>query len=132
MDEASAIDDTIWEVTEGALTDENTEMIWAVFGNPTRTSGRFRECWGRLRHRWRTRQLDSREVEGTNKIQLAKYIEDYGEDSDFARVRVRGMVPEPAAAVLLAMALLGLAWMHRRQAHARFGTLRPAATVLPA
>ena len=36
FDEASAIDDTIWEVTEGALTDSNTEILWFVFGNPTK------------------------------------------------------------------------------------------------
>jgi len=45
FDEASAIDDVIWEVTEGALTDANTEIIWCAFGNPTRNSGRFRECF---------------------------------------------------------------------------------------
>ena len=41
FDEASAISDKIWEVTEGALTDKETEIIWCVFGNPTRNSGRF-------------------------------------------------------------------------------------------
>jgi len=53
FDEASAIPDVIWEVTEGALTDENTEIIWATFGNPTRNTGRFRECFRRYRHRWK-------------------------------------------------------------------------------
>ena len=43
FDEASAIPDVIWEVTEGALTDEDTEIIWLAFGNPTRNTGRFRE-----------------------------------------------------------------------------------------
>ncbi|MBV8131812.1 MAG: hypothetical protein JO282_04790 [Alphaproteobacteria bacterium] len=42
FDEASAISDKIWEVSEGALTDEETEIIWLAFGNPTRNSGRFR------------------------------------------------------------------------------------------
>ena len=45
FDEASAIPDVIWETTEGALTDANTEIIWCVFGNPTRNTGRFRECF---------------------------------------------------------------------------------------
>jgi hypothetical protein len=52
FDEASAIADKIWEVSEGALTDEGTEIIWLAFGNPTRNSGRFRECFGRFRHPW--------------------------------------------------------------------------------
>lgn len=93
FDEASAVADKIWEVTEGAMTDENTELIWCVFGNPTRNTGRFRECFGKRRHRWKCRQVDSRTVPGTNKAQLDKWVEDYGEDSDFVRVRVRGVFP---------------------------------------
>jgi hypothetical protein len=46
------IHDKVWEVAEGAMTDENTVIIWIVFGNPTRNSGRFRECFRRFRHRW--------------------------------------------------------------------------------
>lgn len=93
FDEASAISDKIWEVAEGALVDENTEIIWIAFGNPTRNTGRFRGCFSRFRHRWTTRQIDSRTVEGTNKTQLQKFVEDYGEDSDFVRIRVRGEFP---------------------------------------
>jgi hypothetical protein len=92
-DEASAIEDPVWDVSEGALTDEETIIIWLAFGNPTKNTGRFRECFGKLKHRWKTYQIDSRTVEGTNKEQIAKWIEDYGEDSDFVRVRVRGEFP---------------------------------------
>jgi hypothetical protein len=93
MDEASAIPDVIWETAEGALTDSNTQIIWAVFGNPTQATGRFRECFGKFKHRWRTKQVDSRTVSITNKDQFKKWIADYGEDSDFVRVRVRGVFP---------------------------------------
>ncbi|THF64332.1 terminase [Pseudothauera rhizosphaerae] len=97
FDEASAISDKVWEVAEGALTDEDTEIIWLAFGNPTRNAGRFRECFRRFKHRWMTRQIDSRTVEGTNKEQIAKWAADYGEDSDFFKVRVRGMFPSMSA-----------------------------------
>lgn len=95
FDEASAIPDVIWEVTEGALTDRDTQIIWVVFGNPTRNKGRFRDCFagGRFVHRWRSDVVDSRNVPISNKDQLARWITDYGEDSDFVRVRVRGMFP---------------------------------------
>ena len=96
MDEASAIDDVIWEVAEGALTDENTEILWLAFGNPTRASGRFRECFGKHKHRWDTYNIDSRTVEGTNKVLLDEWVRTYGEDSDFVRVRVRGEFPAQA------------------------------------
>lgn len=97
FDEASAIPDAIWEVAEGALTDEGTEILWFVFGNPTRNTGRLRECFGRLRHRWNVRQIDSRTVEGTNLKQIDEWIADYGEDSDFVRVRVRGLFPRASS-----------------------------------
>lgn len=97
-DEASKIADNVWEVTEGALTDERTIIIWIVFGNPTRNSGRFRECFRRFRHRWVNMQVDSRTVPGTNKAQIQKWLEDHGEDSDFFKIRVRGQFPSQSAA----------------------------------
>ena len=93
FDEGSAISDKIYEVTEGALTDSNTEIMWFVYGNPTRNTGRFSECFGRFKHRWKTRQVDSRSVDFTNKEQIQKWVDDYGEDSDFVRVRVKGVFP---------------------------------------
>ena len=101
FDEASSIIDLVWEVAEGALTDERTEIIWLCLGNPTLSTGRFCECFGRLRHRWNSLQVDSRTVEGTNKTQLAQWIEDYGEDSDFVRVRVRGEFPRSGSSQLI-------------------------------
>lgn len=92
FDEASAVDDLIWEVTEGALTDEDTEIIWIAFGNPTRNNGAFyRAITGA--NRWVKRQIDSRTVEGTNKALLDAQIKEWGEDSDRARVRIRGEFP---------------------------------------
>jgi len=95
FDEASAIPDVIWETTEGALTDTDTEIVWCVFGNPTRNDGRFRECFdgGRFEHRWVHRQVDSREVAITNKEQISRWVEDYGLESDFIKVRVLGKFP---------------------------------------
>jgi len=93
FDEASAIPDVIWETTEGALTDENTEIIWLVCGNPTRNTGRFKDCFNRFRNRWGITQVDSRQVSFTNKDQIREWCNDYGEDSDFVRIRVRGVFP---------------------------------------
>lgn len=105
FDEASEIDDIIWEVAEGALTDANTQIIWAVFGNPTRNSGRFRECFdtGRFAHRWNSRAIDSRTVKISNKTLIQGWAEDYGEDHDFFRVRVRGVFPRVDAVSFIAL-----------------------------
>jgi hypothetical protein len=97
MDEGSGIDDKVWEVAEGALTDEDTEIIWIVFGNPTKNTGRFRECFGRYRHLWKTEQIDSRDVEGTNKVYLESIVETYGIDSDITKVRVLGQFPSASS-----------------------------------
>ncbi len=91
FDEASAVPDKIWEVAEGGLTDG--EPMWFVFGNPTRNTGRFKECFGKHRNLWKTYQVDSRDVQITNKTQLETWLKEYGEDSDFFRVRVRGQFP---------------------------------------
>lgn len=93
FDEASGIADKVWEVAQGALTDEGTELIWIVRGNPTKNTGGFRECFGKRRNLWRTRQIDSRTVEGTNKPYLDELIATYGIDSDLVRVRVLGQFP---------------------------------------
>ena len=92
FDEASAIPDKIFEVAEGGLTD-GEPMIFA-WGNPTRNTGKFyRVTFGSERDRWIHRSIDSRECALPNKTQIAEWIADYGEDSDFVRVRVRGLPP---------------------------------------
>lgn len=99
MDEASEISSTISaEVGRGALTDANTEIIWLKFGNPTLNSGDFYECvHGSQRHLWKHYIIDSREVEGINLEEIKEWEELYGEDSDFFRVRVRGLPPRAAS-----------------------------------
>lgn len=93
MDEGSAITDNVWDVVEGALTDANTILLFIVFANPTRNTGRFRECWRRNRSQWKTWQIDSRDVEGVDVDELNERARLYGEDSDYVRVRIRGVFP---------------------------------------
>lgn len=112
-DEASAIDDTIWEVTEGAMTTPGA--MWIAFGNPTLNTGRFKECFpgGRFAHRWLTKQVDSRTAKKANRTQIDQWITDYGDDSDFVRVRVKGMFPRASVDQFISQALID-------KAHARF------------
>jgi hypothetical protein len=95
FDEASAIPDAIAEVAEGGLTDG--EPMFFKFGNPTRNSGNFHASFHGMRHRWATRHIDSRAVSITNKSQIQQWMDDYGADSDFVKVRVRGMFPALSA-----------------------------------
>ena len=92
FDEASAVPDGIFDVAEGGLTDGES-MIF-LFGNPTRRQGKFyRVNFGSEKARWQSRSIDARNCRFPNKVQIAEWIEDYGEDSDFVRVRVRGLPP---------------------------------------
>ena len=92
FDEDSAVPDKIHEVSEGGLTD-GEPMVFR-FGNPTRNSGDFyKACFGTGRELWKPTIVDSRESAFTNKAQLQEWIDEYGEDSDFVRVRVRGLAP---------------------------------------
>lgn len=104
FDEASAVPDVIWEVAEGGLTDGEPMMF--VFGNPTRNTGRFKECFGRRRQYWTTRHIDSRDVFITNKTQIEEWKEEYGEDSDFFRVRVKGQFPNASTTQFIPMELV--------------------------
>ena len=99
FDESSAVPEKIFEVAQGGLTDG--EPMWFLFGNPTRNTGFFRQTFSKQRHRWDHGQIDSREVDGTNKELFARWIEDYGEDSDFVRVRVKGAFPRASVMQLI-------------------------------
>ena len=94
-DEASGIPDGIWEAGDGCMTDANTERIWAVFGNPNLPKGRFRECFagGKFSSTWHSRRVDSRTISFTDKGELNRWVQEWGEDNDFVRVRVRGEFP---------------------------------------
>jgi len=93
FDEASGIHDTIWANTEGTLTDEETEIFWFAFGNPTRPNGCFRECFGKSKGIWSTHQIDARTVEGTNHEEQTRQVAAHGEDSYHARIWIRGEFP---------------------------------------
>jgi hypothetical protein len=95
FDEGSAVEDIIYEVAEGGLTDG--EPMEFVFGNPTKNSGRFYDIFKKLIHRWSAKQIDSRDAQITNKKFINELIEDHGIDSDFVKVRVRGMFPAMSA-----------------------------------
>lgn len=92
FDEASGVPNKIFEVRDGGTTDG--EPMVFDFGNGTRNSGRFfEECKGRLEHRYIVTSIDSRTVAITGKELYEEWISDFGVDSDYVKVRVRGMFP---------------------------------------
>ncbi len=92
FDEASAVPDKIHDVALGGLV--TGEPMIFQFGNPTRSKGAFhRVTFGSDRNRWIVRSIDSRTCAFSNKPLIEEWITDRGEDSDFVRVRVRGLPP---------------------------------------
>lgn len=93
FDEASGIPKPIWTVTEGFFTEPVLHRYFFCFSNPRRNTGEFYECFHRSRKYWYRRNLDSRDVEGTDTYKLNQIIEKHGPDSDEARIEVKGQFP---------------------------------------
>lgn len=109
-DEASGIPDKIWEVSEGAMT--TPRAFWFAFGNPTKNTGRFVSCFNEDAERWNTTHIDSRSCKMTNKKEIAEWVKIYGEDSDFIRVRVRGVFPRAGSTQFIPTDIVDIA-MHK-------------------
>lgn len=92
-DEASGIDDSIWDVTEGFFTDTAELRLWVTISNPRRNTGRFFDCFHKDAHMWSTRCIDSRTVEGVDKAVYQRIADKYGEDHDTTRMEVKGEFP---------------------------------------
>jgi len=93
FDEASGIPKPIWTVTKGFFTDPVLHRYFFCFSNPRRNEGEFYECFHKSREYWYRRNLDSRDVEGTDVDMLNQLVQKYGEDSDEARIEVKGEFP---------------------------------------
>lgn len=93
FDEASGIPQPIWTVTEGFFTELSPYRFWFCFSNPRSNTGPFYDCFHEHREFWKTRQIDSRTVEGTDKQTYDEIIRKYGQDSREARVEVLGEFP---------------------------------------
>ena len=91
IDEASGIDDRVFEVAEGALSTPGALVVMA--GNPTRASGYFHRAFTRDRQRWWTTRVACAD----SGLVAPDYAEGmaaaYGADSNVYRVRVLGEFP---------------------------------------
>ncbi len=93
FDEASGIPDSIWSVAQGFFTENTPNRFHLAFSNPRRNTGYFYETFNSKRSFWHTRNIDAREVEGTDKNLYQQIIDEYGPDSYQANVEVYGQFP---------------------------------------
>jgi hypothetical protein len=106
FDEASAIAPIVWETVEACVTDADATVVWLALGNPLHPVGRFKDCFDKYAHRWITRHIDSRTISFTNKVELQRWIEDYGADSDFVRTRILGEFPRVGSTQFISPAMV--------------------------
>jgi len=93
FDESSGIPDAIWDVGAGFFTENTPDRYWFAFSNPRRNSGYFFECFNAKRAFWKSRTVDARTVEDTDKAVYEQIIAEYGENSSQARIEVYGEFP---------------------------------------
>ena len=93
FDEASGIPDSIWSVSDGFFTENTPHRFHLAFSNPRRNTGYFYETFHGKRAFWRQRNIDARDVEGTDKNLYQRIIDEYGPDSYQANVEVYGQFP---------------------------------------
>ena len=91
IDEASGVDEIIFETARGAMSTLGAKTV--MTGNPTRLSGYFFDAWHKNREYWATMKVASHESTRCNLAELEKWKQEYGEDSNFYRVRALGEFP---------------------------------------
>lgn len=92
VDEASGVEEVIFEVAQGALSTEGAMVLMA--GNPTRTSGYFYRAFNSNRDNWKTFTVSCFDSSRVDKAYIESCKREYGENSNFYRVRVLGQFPE--------------------------------------
>jgi len=95
LEEASGIEDEIWEPVEGALTTKNAKAM--ACGNPTRPEGNFYRAFTDQSKFWHTFSFSSLDSPLVTPEYCERMRLKYGEDSDIYRIRVLGEFPKQAS-----------------------------------
>jgi phage terminase large subunit len=103
IDEASGIDDIVFEVAQGSLSTKGA--MACMFSNPTRATGFFHATHTRLRHRWRTWVVSCEDVPRAQG-HIEEVIEAYGKSSNKFRVRCLGEFPVAADDTVIPLELV--------------------------
>jgi hypothetical protein len=92
VDEASGVDEAIYETMEGALTSGN--IIVFLVGNGTRANGYFYDTHHKDKDRWQNYQFSSIDSPRVDQKYVNDIISKYGEDSVQYAIRVLGQFPK--------------------------------------
>lgn len=92
VDEASGVDDKVFEVARSALSSRGARVI--MCSNPTRSTGYFYDTHHGAREYWTTLHFSCLDSPLVNMRFVEEIEVEYGEDSDFYRVRILGEFPK--------------------------------------
>lgn len=92
VDEASGVEEPIYETMEGSLTSGNT-LIFLV-GNGTRSIGYFYDTHHKDKQRWQTYSFSSLDSPRVDEKFIKSIVEKYGADSVQYAIRVEGKFPD--------------------------------------
>ena len=104
IDEASGVDDKIFEPVLGALSTPGAKLL--MCGNPTQLSGFFYESHNKNRASYSAFHIDGRKSERVQQDYIDMIIRMYGEDSDVFRVRVAGDFPLQEDDIFISISLV--------------------------
>ncbi len=110
-DEASGVYDEVFQTIEGALTTHNARFLMA--SNPTRPNGYFYKSF--QTGEWETFTLSSIDCPRVKREWIEQKKREYGEQSDFYRIRVLGMFPSAAFNQLISTELAEYAFKRKYQ-----------------
>lgn len=92
VDEASGVEEPIFETMEGALTSGNALVF--LISNGTRSIGYFRDTHGKDAARWQNYSFNAEESPRVNIKAVQEWKDKYGEDSVQYIIRVLGKFPD--------------------------------------
>jgi phage terminase large subunit len=110
IDEASGIDDVVFEVAAGSLSTKGAKQV--LTGNPTRTSGYFFDAFNKMRDNWYTMTVSCADSSRVDESFIENMAKQYGPDSSIYGVRVLGEFPKQDDDVLIPLHMVEAA-IHR-------------------
>ena len=103
IDEASGVDDVIFEVGQGAMSTKGAKTL--MVGNPTRTSGYFYDAFNSHRSKWWTKRVSCEDSTRVDPSFIDEMAYKYGVDSAIYAVRVLGDFPEQSDDAIISLSL---------------------------
>jgi hypothetical protein len=103
-DEASSVDNAIFEAAGGSLSTPHSKLI--MVGNPTKSEGYFYDAFTKLKDRWWLRTVSCENSPRVTPEYISEMAERYGTDSSTYAIRIRGNFAETTEDTIISNSLV--------------------------